>query len=303
MKNIGISLIWLLLVQLSFAQKKYPVAEHLRGTIGTYASPPVLSNGDINYQELIRQLKDLHANTYHWLDRDNHYNLDNLKEFLPLANEANINVWVTLVPPSESPPKADHFSEPYKLDFVKWASELSKLSLVYPNLVAWSVDDFVHNLDLFTPEYVKHFQDTAKSINPKFAFVPCCYFFKTSPAFAKNYGPLLDGILFPYRSESKVASLTDADQVKPEIDSLRKLFDPGFLIVLDIYASRHSHLGSSTADYVQKVLTTGLKEADAVFIYRHQDPVKEPEKYAIIRKGFKQQEKKNRKIRKTSLNK
>jgi hypothetical protein len=256
--------------------------EAVRGTLGTYANPPRLEDGRIDQKRLIAELKDIHANTYNWLIRTGNTDLEALKIFLSLARKAKLKVWATLVPPSEPPP-----SEPIKLDYERWAAELATLSLKEPNLVAWSIDDFVHNLKLFTPEYVGKFLAAAYAINPKLAFIPCCYFNQITPSFVTNYGHLLDGILFPYRAESVGGNLKDASQVENEIARLREVFGPKFPIILDIYASAHSRFGATTPEYVKEVLASGLKTADGVLIYRHQDPVKSPEKYQIIKKGFK----------------
>lgn len=277
----------LVIGQISMPDRRKIIAEKLSGTMGTYAAPPTLESGEVDYKKLLRQLKDIHANTYHWLDRDGYNDINALRTFLPMAKKAKIKVWVTLVPPSESPPFSKHYSEPYKLDYHQWAVALANLSLQFPNLVAWSIDDFVHNLQLFTPEYVQQFLDASRKINPSLAFIPCCYYKKTNEAFVKNYGSFLDGILFPYRNESVMANLKDADQVKPEIEKLRSIFDKGFLIFLDVYASAHSRLGTSTPDYVKEVVSAGLESADGVLIYRHQDPVKYPGKYDIVKKAFK----------------
>jgi len=272
--------------QINMSERRQIIAEKLNGTKGTYAAPPRLASGQVDYKKLIKELKDIHANTYHWLDREGYDDISSLRVFLPMAKKARIKVWVTLVPPSESPPFSDHYSEPYKLEYQQWAIALANLSLEFPNLVAWSIDDFVHNLKLFTPAYVKQFLDTSRKINPTFAFLPCCYYKETNVGFVKNYGPFLDGILFPYRNESIVANLKDAGQVKPEIEKLRSLFEKGFLIFLDVYASAHSSLGTSTPDYVNEVVDAGLEAADGVLIYRHQDPIKNPEKYEIVKKAF-----------------
>ena len=261
--------------------------QHLVNTKGTYAALPKKQSGEIDYKKLIRELKDIHANTYNWLDWGNVTGLEALKKFLPLAKKARINVWITLVPPSESPPFVTDYSEPFRLDYQKWAIELAKLSLVHENLVAWSIDDFVHNLQLFTPTYVKQFLDTTRVINPKFAFIPCCYFKKITNEFVKNYGDLLDGILFPYRNESVSANLKDAGQVTSEIKVLRAMFPPHFLIFLDVYATAHSSLGTSTPEYVEQVISSGLKSGDGTLIYCHQDPEKNPEKYKVIKEQFK----------------
>jgi hypothetical protein len=263
------------------------ISKSLTGTMGTYALPPKLANGKVDNNTLIAQLKELHANTYHWLIEAGNTDLDALKEFLPIAKDNKIKIWITLLPPSESPPLTKQFSEPYRLDFIQWAVVLSKLSLQYDNIVAWSIDDFVHNLKLFTPEYVKTFLDSAKNINPAIAFIPCSYYKQITPEFVKNYGNFLDGILFPYRNESVKADLKDPNQVASEIEKLRMLFDKPVLIFLDIYASSHSQLGATTPEYIAKVLELGLASADGVLIYCHQNPIVNIEKYTIIQKGFK----------------
>ena len=279
-------------VVFSQTERSREVAPHYKGgsqlhhTKGTYAIPPKNADGTVDITTLISQLKELHANTYNWLIWGDHSELSECEKFLAVARKAKINVWITLVPPSESPPFAKDYSEPYKLNYQQWAVEIAKLSLLHKNLVAWSIDDFVHNLQLFTPQYVKQFQDSAKLINPRLAFIPCSYYAKITPLFAKKYGAIIDGILFPYRNESVKADLKDPGQVSVEIHALRNLFPKGFPIFLDVYASAHSSLGASTTEYVQEVIKSGLLSADGVLIYCHQDPVKNAEKYQVIKKQF-----------------
>ena len=293
MKILKIGILLLLLSQSNvFAADKSKTGKlsglHPYGMLGTYANPPRLENGRVNLDKLLSELKDLHADVYHWLIREKNREWDDLTQFLPLARKAGIKVWICVVPPSESKP-ADKFPPgSIGLDYVRWAAEIATLSLTEPNLVAWSIDDFVHNLKFYTPEYVKKMMDAAHAINPKLGFLPCCYYKQTTPAFIKDYSPFLDGILFPYRAESVKANLQDATKVESEIAQLRKMFNhPGFPIYLDIYASAHSKLGASTPEYVKDVLTSGIKCADGVFIYRHQDPVLNADKYQIIKKEFK----------------
>lgn len=255
-------------------------------TRGTYAAPPKNADGTVDAEKLIEELKDIHANTYNWLIWGDNSGLPECEKFLSLARKAKIKVWITLVPPSESPPFAKNYSEPFRLDYQKWAVEIAKLSILYKNLVAWSIDDFVHNLQVFTPVYVKGFIDSSKAINPRLSFIPCSYFSKITPAFVKNYGSILDGILFPYRNESIAADLRDAGQVTSEINTLRNIFPAGFLIFLDVYATAHSSLGASTTGYVEQVVNSGLQSADGVLIYCHQDPERNAEKYKVIKEQF-----------------
>ncbi len=267
---------------------KVSASVSLYGALGTYANPPRLDNGRVDARRLLSELKEIHADIYHWLIFKSATDWDDLKEFLPMAREAKIKVWVSLVPPTESKPISKWSSEPYGLDYQKWAVEIANLSVKEPNLVVWSIDDFVHNLKFYTPEYTKKMLDAAHAVNPKLAFIPCCYYKQITPTFVANYKDLLDGILFPYRAESAGGNLKDATLVENEISSVRKLFDkPGFPVYIDIYATAHSRLGPSTPEYVKDVILSGRKYADGVMIYCHQDPVKAADKYQVIKKGFK----------------
>ena len=57
-------------------------------------------------------------------------------------------------------------------------------------------------------------------------------------------------------------------------------------MVLDIYATAHSRLGATTPEYVEQAMRAGKRAADGVMIYCHQDPVKNAEKYQIIKRLF-----------------
>ncbi|MBO9154500.1 hypothetical protein ACFOTA_19970 [Chitinophaga sp. GCM10012297] len=258
----------------------------LKNTFGTYGAPPRLASGRVNMEQLLAELKELNVTTYHWLIWQNENDWDDLQLFLPLARKQNIKVWVTVVPPTESKPIAKMSSEPYQMDYLRWAQEFARLSLKEPNLTAWSVDDFAHNLKTFTPSYTDSCLKAASVINPRLSFVPCVYYRQITPQFAAGYGSLLDGLLFPYRAESAGANLKDPSMVESEIATIRKLFKPGMPVFVDIYATAHSRLGASTPEYVKQVLEYSKLYADGVLIYCHQDPVKSAAKYNIIKEGF-----------------
>ena len=57
----------------------------------------------------------------------------------------------------------------------------------------------------------------------------------------------------------------------PEVKTLKNRFGADYPIIVDIYATRHSRLGSSTPDYVEQVMQLAHPVADGVHIYRHQD--------------------------------
>ena len=66
---------------------------------------------------------------------------------------------------------------------------------------------------MYTPAALGSMLGAARAINPRLAFVPCLYYRQITEKFAASHGPLIDGILFPYRNESVKANLTDAGQV------------------------------------------------------------------------------------------
>ena len=268
------------------ADEHAPAVRAIIGCRGTYDAAPRLPNGRVDVDRLLSELADLQANTYHWLIWHAETDWEDLQAFLPRAGKTGLKVWVTLVPPSESPPHTQRFSEPYRLDYERWAAEIARLSREHPHLVAWSIDDFTHNLSVFTPERIRAIRASTRQINPQLAFVPCSYFSAVTPAFARDYAGLVDGLLFPYRHESGGANLTNADRVEAEVARLRELMGSSVPIIVDVYATRHSRLGDSTPEYVDQVIAAATACADGVLVYCHQDPVKQAAKYQVIRRQF-----------------
>jgi hypothetical protein len=259
----------------------------LRGCFGTYAGAPKLPDGHVDQQKLMAELLDIHANTYHWLFRGKQIEFDDFKAFMPLAAQHKIKLWVTLVPPSETLPKGVTPTEAMKREYENWVLEFAKLSASAPNFVAWSIDDFPYNLKFWTPQDMARLTEAVRQVNPRFAFVPCCYFRQMTPSFVKNYAPYCDGVLFPYRDDSTPpGNLQNADHVQAEVKALRQRFGKKMPIILDVYATAHSRLGASTPAYVEQVMVQGKPVADGVLVYCHQHEKDNPEKYAIIKRLF-----------------
>jgi hypothetical protein len=260
-------------------------AEPLRGVRCTYAAPPRLDNGRVDADRLLAQLAELHANTYRWVLHPGATNFEDFQHFLPLANARHLKVWVTINPPSERPkdsrPLAERLAE-----YQGWAEDFARLSLQQTNFVAWSIDDFVWNLKFFTPEAIRQIVAAARAINPRLAFIPCCYFKGATPAFVKDYGPVCDGIIFPYRDESGGANLTNSAHVASELKLMHEKFGPDRPIILSVFSNRHSKLGSSTPDYVERVLRAAHPDADGLSVYRHPNATADPEKHAIVKRLY-----------------
>ena len=261
-------------------------SQPLRGSLCTYAAAPRLPDGRVAVEQLVAELVELHANTYRWVSHPGETNLQDLKKFLPLARAQKIRVWVTVNPPSERQPKDSRPLEQRLAEYKQWAVDFARLSLVETNFVAWSIDDFVWNLKFFTPEATRKIVTAAREVNPRLAFLPCCYFKGATAAFVKNYGPCCDGIMFPYRDESGGANLTNSAHVESEVKALREKFGPSCPVIVGVYASRHSKLGVSTPAYVEQVMQAARRCADGVSVYRHPNQASDPAKHEIVERLF-----------------
>jgi hypothetical protein len=240
------------------------------GVRGTYSGEPRTEEGRIDVVRLAGELEAIRANTYNFLIKRGENDWEDLQAFLPVARQRGINVWVTVTCPS----KKARMSQPYGHDYFRWAEEIAKLSVREPNLVAWGMDDFSYNKGYFNRTKLMAMLDTARRINPELAFVPTIYYkHAIREGYAKHYKGLFDAVLFPYRAESSGrGNLEDARRVESEIREMRAVFGKRVPIVIDVYASRHSKMGDSTPEYVERVMQVGREHADGVMVFRHQEP-------------------------------
>jgi len=203
------------------AQTPSPTPELFRQHLADYDSELRRSDGRVDVEALTARLKELGVTTYYWLIWHAPTDWDDLKLFLPRAAQAGIDVWVYLVPPSESPPKyGSQYSEPFRLDYARWAEEIAKLSREHTNLTAWVIDDFYANRAFFTPAHLREMQTRAKAINPHLALLPLMYFNEIDAKFTSDYREVIDGVVVAYLQdrdeiERTWAVLNDADVAAP----------------------------------------------------------------------------------------
>lgn len=166
-----------------------------RQQLADYDAEVRLPNGHVDADAMVKRLKELGVNTYYWLIWHAATDWDDLKVFLPKASRAGIDVWVYLVPPTES---RSQYSEPFRMDYARWAEEIARLSLQHRNLKAWVIDDFCDNHKFFTPAYLQKIRARAKAVNPRLAFLPLLYFRDVRPKFVEDYRGLIDGVVVAY---------------------------------------------------------------------------------------------------------
>jgi len=184
--------------KVSSAQKQARWPSPVNDVLGDYDSELRLANGRADIGTMVARLKDLGVTSYYWLLWHASTDWEDLKLFLPKAAEAGIAVTAYLVPPSESPPHAKWYSEPFRLDYKRWAEEIARLSLEHTNLTSWVIDDFYANHELFTPAYVGEMQALAKKVNPRLVFMPLMYYSEITAQFAADYRPVIDGVVAAY---------------------------------------------------------------------------------------------------------
>jgi len=231
----------------------------LHGIIADYNAEIRRAGGRVDIDAMVARLSLLRINTYFWLIWHASTDWDDLKLFLPEAAKANINVWVYLVPPSESPPRTGLYSEPFRLDYFRWAEEIAKLSLRYPNLTAWVIDDFYYDRKLFTTQYVHEMQRKAKQINSSLAFLPLMYFPQMTPDFINQYRDVIDGVVVAYPQ----------DEVEIEV---------AWMILNNVFRTMPGQIRfpkltpSQMGDFVTISQTAAVEPANRYFIsFREQD--------------------------------
>lgn len=167
--------------------------------LGDYDAELRGADGHVDCALMVKRLQDLGANTYMWLIWHSPSDWEDLHAFLPLARQAGIRVWVYLVPHSESGPDYP-YSEPFRLDYIRWAREIAKLSLKHPNLVGYVIDDFRANMSpgRFTTDYIRRMTRAGKAVNPKLRFYPLLYYPEINARLVQELAPMVDGVVAAY---------------------------------------------------------------------------------------------------------
>lgn len=206
----------------------------------------------------IQILKELHINTYYYLVWHEKTDWDDLKnEFLPAARDANINIVVYLVPPSES--TGVRKSYPYTTDYIAWSKAIAQLSLEFPNLTGWAIDDFNHNLTTYTPEYMARMKQTSEAINPKLVFTPQMYTDSLNESFLQTRGAYIDGVILAFR-DGIYRNTQVYESAQQQIDNAYSLLSSYNLpLYWMLYASQLSLTPANpSANYVREVVQIAL---------------------------------------------
>ncbi|MFH1923751.1 MAG: hypothetical protein ABIP48_28160 [Planctomycetota bacterium] len=232
-----------------------------RGALGDYDAEPRTKEGRVDIPRLLDQIEAAHMNMYDFLIWHAKTDWEDFRLFLPEAQKRGLKVWITLAPPSEPPP-----SQPFGLDYVRWAEEIGKLSKEYDNLAVLVIDDFWSgaNHSLFTPGYVGQIATALREQNPRLAFLPTVYWSTIGDEeFLRDYRYLIDGIVFPY------ADLESTEKLPEQLAACRKWLGPTKLLLINVYASGSSgtrERGLRTAEYMRSILSISRQQCDGIRI-------------------------------------
>ncbi|WP_163568466.1 hypothetical protein [Fodinicola feengrottensis] len=149
---------------------------------------------------------------------------------------------------------------PYKIDYRSWANAVATLSLQFPNITAWAIDDFFasqENRDLFTPAYLAGLRAITDGINPDLGFYSTFYLGNArNPTDLATISGAVDGIIFPYLGYEGNNDTQDSTAVAQQLNDILGFTTPKHLaVVLLIYAGRFLDAPlAPTEDYVGQVM-------------------------------------------------
>ncbi|GEM_PF-6505442 len=128
---------------------------------------------------------------------------ESLERSIVAAEEAGLQVWATLAPPSGCEEIARWPLEQRQEYYYATAERFARIAAEHPSFVAFSCDDFLpYNRAFFSPEMLAVMARRWRAICPNLAFVPLLYYPSITEDFFDTRGEYIDGIVFHYRAES-----------------------------------------------------------------------------------------------------
>lgn len=224
----------------------------------------------IDTPRLIRRLQELNVNFYVFQVWSSPTDWEDLRnEFAPAAQQAGIKIMPYLVPPTECwyfGPDGKPFprlvdrgkcSAPYYLDYVAWAKAIAELSLQYPVVVGWAIDDFniSGNAAKFTPEYMQEITAAQNAINPEIGLWTTVYYSAaTNDAFLAKYAPYIEGVIYAYHEWG--SNTQDASYAHQVLDTVLAHTEPlGLRVIFLTYVGRYLNaMITPTAEYVTELM-------------------------------------------------
>lgn len=234
---------------------------HALGTAPcAWAKPLSGADGKLDVSATIRDLRENGFNCMAQVIEGTPPNsYDDLKRLLPAAGRAGISVWPVIIPPSEGAS-----SLPYKSDYVKWAQALARLSLKYPSLRGFNIDDYLSGVSskTFTRAYTCQLYHAKQQINPKLLFTPTLY--ELDRGVANRLAGCVDGAWLWF------TNLEHNDGMRTLLEDSRVVVAGRFPVYSGVYASSTSwHKQAPPAPrLLRDALEIGCRYADGAIIWQ-----------------------------------
>jgi hypothetical protein len=236
--------------------------------LGGYDNELRMEDGHFDSVNMTEKLIEGNMHFYNYLIGHTVDDWNDLPGFLEETKDKNISVIVDLIPEWGWPPA----SEPFKNDFIRWGTELANLSLKYPHLIGYSIDDWgwdgakLSSLSTITyngiPAGVDSGRDAARAVNPNFKFYPTTYFDCDGGV---DSGYPVDGVLLYPEQVQSCSNFPNVDAWKYGISSCKSLF-PNDTIV-GIYASADDPCDATPEILKEKVLLSYNESPAGVMTY------------------------------------
>lgn len=243
------------------ARPHHPAREwHAMGSVPCAWSGPVgKTDGSVNVEGTIQRLQSNRFRCNVFVISTNAPNdWANFQKLVPAANTAGIDLWPVLIPPSEG---AD--SHPYDADYVTWAKALAKLSVRYPHLRGFNIDDIDqgNSPKTFTRKYLCQIYQAKQTINPRLQFVPTIY--DLDSTVANRLAGCVDGVWLWWVNLEKATGLPSF------LENTRLAVKGRFPIYGGVYAQGTSwHKGGEPLPKVfQETLEDTCRYADGAVIW------------------------------------
>lgn len=176
------------------------------GQFVTHADPirqpptPGQKYGRVDLEKTLQAVRLAGVDTYSFLIWQGPNDLEDFKELLPLARQAGINMWASIVPPTWG-----GNSLPYKGDWRRWAEEMAKLAAMHSNLTALYIHD-IEQGNNFKYLHGTRLADMRSVLNEAgISLIGGIY--DVVPKYVTEMGNSLDGIVLCYTNTRQLLNL------------------------------------------------------------------------------------------------
>lgn len=241
----------------------------LRGTYGTWGRLIPGEDGRLDTKRQIEALRSLGVSTFNFFISRNEFDWDDCIRFLPLAEQAGLKVWITVLSPwqggADTPfgPEYRGWSSPFGSDYLAWFDAFGQLAAAYSNLECVSIDDFdrKENFEKLTPAYVAQMIKALHQSRDDVAFCPTIY--GVTPTLLEDYIELFDGVMLWW------SNLDTRLGMKEWLWANRTIVAGRFPIIAGVYARATTwHPTPPTLKTFKGCLRTARQGADGVMLFR-----------------------------------